>query len=212
MKLPSPFCARLRVFLQLGKAICTKGVLNIMFDSHSFLPMADDANPNPIPAISDHWHPVGTRGEGLPTTPGVYRFRVPMESRPEETVEFLAQLRWRKHGVHQVLMPTFEYVLDDEFITLPEGTYWRERVPGDPETLGVTQFPIAPEMAHGATECPFCHQQPVINGEKIKEDDGDRYYTHIPYKFNRFWFSCCEWISKAPRPSISALKHDWSQR
>lgn len=171
-----------------------------MFDSQSLSPMADATDPISVPLANDGWIIVGTRGEGLPTTPGVYRFRVPMESRPEETVEFLAQLRWRKHGVHHVLMPTFEYVLDDEFITLPEGTHWRERVSGDPEALGPTQFPIAPEMAQGAATCPFCHQQPTINGEKIKEDDGDRYYTNIPYKFNRFWFTCCEWVGKAPTP------------
>lgn len=183
-----------------------------MFDSQSISPLADDANHSPTIDVTDRWYPVGTKGEGLPTSPGVYRFRVPMESRPEETVEFLAQLRRRKHGVHHVLMPTFEYVLDDEFIILPEGTHWRERVPGDPESLGETELPIVSEMAQGAAVCPFCHQRPTINGEKIKEDDGDLYYTRIPYKFNRFWFTCCEWVGKAPRPSISILKHDWSQR
>lgn len=212
MKHPSLFYARIRSLIQLGQLICTKGVLSIMFESQSFSPAEVIADNATVAEKNIIWHVVDTKGHGLPTTPGVYRFRVPMESQPGETVEFMAQLRWRKHGVHHILMPTFEYVLDDEFITLPEGTCWRDRLPADPDVLGPTDFPIAPEMAQGAAACPFCHQLPVINGEKIKEDDGDLYYTRIPYKFNRFWFTCCEWVGKAPRPSIAILKNDWSHR
>lgn len=212
MKYLSLLNARSRYLTHLGQLICTKGVLKIMFNNHSNSQAVGMTVQESGSFSMPVWHPVKTNGEGLPSTPGVYRFRVPIESQPHETVEFLAQLRWRKHGVHQILMPTFEYVLDDEFITLPEGTYWRERLQDDPGVLGPTEFPIAPEMAHGAKECPFCHQQPVINGEKIKADDGDLYYTHIPYRFNRFWFHCCEWIGKAPRPSITVLKNDWSKR
>ena len=157
------------------------------------------------------WTPVGTQGEGLPTKAGVYRFSVPREADSSEHIEFLALVRWRKHGVHQLLFPTFEYIVCDENIVLPEGTCWREREPWDPDTLGETEFIIVPEMSAGAQCCPFCKEIPRVVGDKYNFEFQENYITKMPHRFNRLWFRCCKWVAPVPTSGIQSLITAWNK-
>lgn len=161
--------------------------------------------------VTATWYQVEPNGKGLPNEPGVYRFRVPMEANPEEAIEFLALMRWRKHGVHSLLSPTFEYLVDDESFTVPEGTYWRPREASDPSMLSSREFLITAEMEDGLKPCPFCKSIPIISGDKISKEDGSHYHTNAPYRFNRFWLNCCEWVAPASRPTIGKLKQAWGR-
>lgn len=157
------------------------------------------------------WFDTKPHGYGLPTVPGVYRFRVPMEHDKDEKVEFLALLRWRRHGTKIILFPTFEYFLDDEFITIPEGTQWAYRESGDPQILAPDSFPIVQEIHEKVRPCPFCSKTPSLAGRKVCLTTHDSYNTSIPYRFNQFWFTCCEWIAPAPRQTINTLIRDWNR-
>lgn len=164
------------------------------------------------PQDKREWFRTQPDGVGLPAVPGVYRFRVPMEHSPDEKIEFLAQLRWRRWGMKILLLPTFEYPVDDEFITIPEGTEWSQPQPGDPEVLSDDAFPIVQRIDHIITACPFCRKKPSLAGSKIDLHNGDAYTTTKPFRFNQFWFTCCEWIAPAPRSTISQLIRDWNDR
>ena len=161
--------------------------------------------------IHKRWFATTPQGDGLPDVPGVYRFRVPMEHSPEQKIEFLALLRWRRHGMKNILFPTFEYFIDDEFITIPEGTEWTHREPGDPEMLSQDSFPIVQRISEITSSCPFCKNRPTLSGRKVDLETGDRYSTSLPYRFNQFWFTCCEWIAPAPRQTIERLIDDWNE-
>lgn len=162
--------------------------------------------------IEPKWHPTTQQGEGLPTVAGVYRFRVPRENFPDETIEFLAMLRWRRHGVRHILFPSFEYFVDDEFITIPEGTMWAYPERDDPKLLADGKFPIVQSVADSALRCPFCRKLPQLAGHKVDLETGDIFTTSHPYRFNRLWFTCCEWIAPAPRESLTRLIIDWNTR
>ncbi len=155
------------------------------------------------------WFPTTPTGDGLPKDPGVYRFRIPMEHTPDESIEFLALLRWRRHGVKNILFPTFEYFVDDEFITIPEGTEWSHREPGDPDFLLPDAFPVVQPVSDIVHACPFCKKMPQIKGRKIDLISGDKFSTALPYRFNQFWFVCCEWIAPASRKTMTQLINDW---
>lgn len=168
--------------------------------------------PQPITKnITRFWRKTSPQGVGLPQEEGVYRFRVPLECAPSETIEFLAKVRMRRHGVHTVIFPTFEYFLDDEFLVIPEGTRWREAEHYDPQELGNDSFPVVQKIDHLVKECPFCSGKPTLAGNKIDPDNGDVFATNHPYKFNRFWLTCCEWIAPVPRPSIMEVVDLWNQ-
>lgn len=156
------------------------------------------------------WFDTTRQGGGLPDTPGVYRFRVPMEHQPDDKIEFLALLRWRRHGIKSLLLPTFEYFVDDEFITIPEGTQWAAARPGDQQLLSPDVYPILLSPDIVVRICPFCRKVPVLAGHKVCLRTGDRFTTSLPYRFNQFWFTCCEWIAPAPRPTIEHLISDWN--
>lgn len=156
------------------------------------------------------WNPTTAQGEGLPKIPGVYRFRVPMEHDPDQRIEFLALLRWRRHGVHNILFPTFEYFVDDEFLTIPNGTEWSEPLPCDPLMLANDAFPVVENVSGKVSACPFCKRIPTIAGRKIDLSTGDHYSVSKPYRYNQLWFECCNWIAPVPRETISRLICDWN--
>lgn len=162
-------------------------------------------------ACNKKWFAASPQGDGLPDVPGVYRFRVPMEHSPDENIEFLALLRWRRHGMKNILFPTFEYFVDDEFITIPEGTEWAYREQCDPQMLSHDSFPIIQRLDDITATCPFCKNKPVLSGKKIDLETGDKFSTSLPYRFNQFWFTCCEWIAPAARPTIKQLIDDWNE-
>ncbi|PHM72306.1 hypothetical protein [Xenorhabdus sp. KJ12.1] len=158
------------------------------------------------------WFQTTPDGKGLPEVPGVYRFRVPMEHSPDEKIEFLSLLRWRRHGMKNILLPVFEYFVDDEFITIPEGTEWAHPELDDPQILSNDSFPIVQPISNIILPCPFCKTKPILRGRKIDLETGDKFTTSLPYRFNQFWFVCCEWIAPAPRHTIKRLIDDWNNR
>lgn len=161
----------------------------------------------------DHkkWFTTTQQGEGLPDVPGVYRFRVPIEHHTKHKIEFLAFMRWRRYGMKNILFPTFENFIDDEEITIPEGTEWTYSEPDDPKILPQASFPIVQQFAEVTSQCPFCKNKPTLVGRKIDLETRDGCSTALPFQFNQFWFSCCEWIAPVPRLTIEQLINDWNE-
>ncbi|EOC0011627.1 hypothetical protein ACI0X9_003312 [Cronobacter turicensis] len=162
-------------------------------------------------ADKSYWSDTTPNGDGLPSIPGVYRFRVPIENDISEKIEFLSLLRWRRVGARNILFPTFEYFTDENVATIPEGTQWAYREQNDPQLLSPDSFPIVQQIADKTLPCPFCSKIPTLAGTRRCMTTLERYATPLPYQFNQFWFTCCEWIAPAPRSTINGLINDWNR-
>lgn len=124
-----------------------------------------------------------------PTAEGEYLWRVPSRIVPGISIVFVAHMRRRGAGHHDVISPVFDY-WDGYRVHVPQGTEWRHL----PAPIGSKRHEITALSIDGLAheKCLYCGRVPRLNGCQ-RTNTGGVVISGDPHMFNRWWLTCCEW-------------------